>query len=482
MNRLPTRREALGVALAGASLYGQNQPETRQATGVKVGEMTASSAVLWTRRTQAAQRLNSGIVRKGHSPKAFTLKPGEDINALEGVCTGEEGLVRATVEAQSGRDRKQVTEWVEVGPQTDFIHHFRLQGLKPSTEYRYTVETRAARSKREDGPLTGAFRTAPQESQAASVKMALSSCQMYCRQDREDGFWIYEAIQKFNPDFLVSCGDNVYYDSEDPIVNSVATARYHWQRMYSLPTISSCLRSVGTYFQKDDHDAYSDDSWPGRATPKMAPFRFEEGQGVFREQAPLPRSGEPLYRRFRWGSALEVWLPEARDYRSPNDAEDGPAKSIWGAEQKRWLKDSLLASTAGWKIVVNPNPVIGPDHARKNDNHANPAFATEGREFRQWIRDNLAGRVIVMNGDRHWQYHSVDPETGLHEFCCGPASDEHAVPPSRGEDKRYHQFLRIKGGFVALAVNPDEPENHLVVEHRDVRGAVVYRRVFAKPA
>ena len=78
--------------------------------------------------------------------------------------------------------------------------------------------------------------------------------------------------------------------------------------------------------------------------------------------------------------------------------------------------------------MVNPNPIVGPDHARKNDNHANPAFATEGREFRQWLKDNVPGRVIVMNGDRHWQYHSVDPETGLHEFGCGAASDEHAVP------------------------------------------------------
>jgi alkaline phosphatase D len=129
---------------------------------------------------------------------------------------------------------------------------------------------------------------------------------------------------------------------------------------------------------------------------------------------------------------------------------------------------------------VNPNPIVGPDHPRKKDNHANPAFATEGKEFRTWLKDNVAGSVVWMNGDRHWQYHSVDPEIGLNEFGCGPASDEHAVPPGTGEDRRYHQFLRIKGGFVAVTVNPRDKERPLVVEHRDVKGRVVYSKVFGK--
>jgi alkaline phosphatase D len=104
----------------------------------------------------------------------------------------------------------------------------------------------------------------------------------------------------------------------------------------------------------------------------------------------------------------------------------------------------------------------------------------EGREFRKWLKDHVEGRVILMNGDRHWQYHSVDPEFGAEEFGCGPASDEHAVAPSRGEDKRYHRFLRIKGGFVAVTVDPRDRENSLVLEHCDVDGNVVYRRPFKR--
>jgi alkaline phosphatase D len=252
--------------------------------------------------------------------------------------------------------------------------------------------------------------------------------------------------------------------------------------MYSLPTLHSCLRVVPGYWQKDDHDLYTDDGWPGLDNPKMLPFNFHQGQRIFREQTPSPPLDQPLYRRFRWGADLEIFLPDSRDYRSANNAPDGPGKSIWGETQRRWLQDALRSSTARWKFLINPNPIVGPDHARKNDNHTNPAFATEGLEFRRWLKENVEGSVVLMNGDRHWQYHSIDPEFGVEEFGCGPASDEHAVPPSRGEDKRYHRFLRVKGGFVAVTVNPKDRDQPLVVEHCDVDGNVVNRRAFGRKA
>jgi len=477
-----SRRDMLAATFASANLWGKESDGLRQATGLKIGEITPTSAVIWTRRSQAIARLDAGIRRKGHAPNATPVKPGENVDTFEGACPGGPGLIRVSAEPVSGRGKRMRTGWVEVGPQTDFAHAFRLQGLQPESAYRLSVETRASRGKPEEGALAGSFRTAPESGKSAMVRFALSSCQIYCRTDRPDGYHIYPSIQKFAPHFLLSCGDNVYYDSEDPVVNSIAAARYHWQRMYSLPTLVDCLREVPGYWQKDDHDVYTDDGWPGRVEPKHGPFTFENGQTIFRQQVPSPAIGKPMFRTFRWGRDLEIWLPDSRDYRSPNDAPDSPEKSIWGAEQKNWLKQSITNSTAAWKIMVNPNPIVGPDHARKNDNHSNPAFATEGREFRQWLKDNVAGRVIVMNGDRHWQYHSVDPGTGLHEWSCGPASDEHAVPPSRGEEKQYHRFLRVKGGFITVQLNPGDAAANLVFEHRDVHGVVMYQHAYRRPA
>ncbi len=477
-----TRRQFAGAALGSARLWANESPELRQATGVKTGEITPDSAVIWARHTASLTRLDSGIVRKGHAPKAQPVKPGEDVNKFEGACPGASGAIRLTAEPVSGTGRRTSMGWVEVGPKTDFSHQFRLRGLAADTEYRFAIETRGS-SRKAGAMLSGQFRTAPVATQVTPIKFALSSCQIYCRQDRADGFHIYPSIHRLQPRFLLPCGDNVYYDSDDPVVNSAAVARYHWQRMYSLPSVVSCLRSVPGYWQKDDHDAFTDDCWPGMQAKKgQAPFTFPEGQALFREQVPSPAKDQPMYRRFRWGRDIEIFLPDGRDYRSPNTDPDGPNKSIWGSEQKKWIKEAITNSNAAWKIMVNPNPIVGPDHARKNDNHANPAFANEGREFRQWLKDNVPGRVIVMNGDRHWQYHSVDPDTGLHEYCCGAASDAHAVPPSRGEDPRYHKFLRIAGGFVTVQVNPDDASAHLVIQHHDVHGAVVNRQTYKKPS
>jgi alkaline phosphatase D len=198
---------------------------------------------------------------------------------------------------------------------------------------------------------------------------------------------------------------------------------------------------------------------------------FADGQRIFREQAPM---GEKTYRTYRWGKDLQVWLVEGRDFRSPNSMPDGPDKTIWGAEQKKWLKDTLLASDATWKVLVSPTPIVGPDRARgKNDNHANAAFQHEGDEMRQWFQKNLPDNFFVACGDRHWQYHSVHPDTKVEEFSCGPASDEHAGG-SPGEDPKYHRFHRVKGGFLSVSVGRKDGKSEIVFRFHDVQGKSLY--------
>ncbi len=56
-------------------------------------------------------------------------------------------------------------------------------------------------------------------------------------------------------------------------------------------------------------------------------------------------------------------------------------------------------------------------------------------------------------GDRHWQYHSIHPETGIREYSCGPASNEHAGGWQQSDYRDdYHQFLRVQGGFLSGTV------------------------------
>ena len=150
-----------------------------------------------------------------------------------------------------------------------------------------------------------------------------------------------------------------------------------------------------------------------------------------------------------------------------------PRKPIWGPEQKAWLKRTLKESDATWKLLISPTPLVGPDRENKADNHSNEVFEHEGDEIRAWFRDNVPDNFFAICGDRHWQYHSVHPKTGLQEFSVGPASDAHASG-TPGEDKAYHRFHRVKGGFLSVTVHEAGRRSTILFQHRDVHGAVVY--------
>jgi len=473
------RREfvARSTALVGAGLIaprtfaseataGPKSSLSHQAMGTKVGEVSDTSAIVWTRLTQSPERNNTGKEISKRHKKRFQARKfsAEELNQLGGACPGMEGRVRLLYGTRKDLADAQQTGWVDVSAKTDFSHQFELAGLSPATVYHYATETTAGGGS-SHGPLRGRFKTAPAVDQQADVTFCVNTCLMYCDLDHPDGFHIFPAMQKLSPDFVAFTGDNVYYDTEEPRAITADIARYHWQRMYSLPRHKKVLGQVATYWEKDDHDSMRNDDWPSR--DPLGQLTFAEGCEIFRQQVPLVGPG---YRTFRWGKNLQIWLCEGRDYRSSNNLPDGPDKTIWGTEQKAWLKETLLDSDARWKVLIHPTPIVGPDRSKKNDNHANTGFTHEGDEFRHWVQKHLPDNFFVVGGDRHWQYHSVHPETGVHEFGCGPASDQHAQG-SPGYDERYHRFHRMKGGFLSVVVEGNE----ITFRHHNVKGKVVYQ-------
>lgn len=465
-------REALALVafLSLAACAGDEGPppidESRQATGVKVGEVSTDSAVVWARLTRSQQRRADGIVRRARADRdnPETLDPTD----LEGSVPGAPGNIRLVYSTSRDLADAVETDWLPALAENDFAVHFRLSGLAPDTAYYF--ETRTADSESRHQPLAGSFKTAPVADRHGDVTFTVITGQAYKDADRPDGFQIYESMLALEPEFIIPTGDTVYYDSDDPLVTSIDLARYHWQRIYSYPTLIEFHRQVPGYWEKDDHDSYANDNWPGMVRDYMGTFSFEQGLKVFAEHT--PQSDKP-YRRFRWGKGIEVWLVEGRDFRSPNDAPDGPDKTIWGQEQKDWLKESLLASDADWKVLVSPTPIVGPDRGNKNDNHANVGFTHEGDEFRSWAQQNLPENFFVACGDRHWQYHSIHPATGVQEFSSGPASDQHAGgTPGLTDD--YHQFHRVEGGFLSVNTKQEGDQSTIIFRLHAVDGAVVY--------
>lgn len=479
------RRDFLATAsatmlhgLAPASLAAVD-PECRQATGIKVGEVTSDSAIAWMRLTERASRQKDGELRRARVNKGEIEKILRDskrsTREFEGSTPGAAGRVRLAYATNEKLSGARTSEWVNVDPSSDYATQLALGGLQPDTIYYYSAETSSPQGKLH-APLSGQFRTAPRIDSTSGIRFCMTTCQKYSELDHADGFHIYDSMRKLDPRFFISAGDIVYYDSDDPQATTVELARYHWDRMFSLPRHIELMRNVAGYWEKDDHDTLTDDVWPDMKLGSQYRMTFADGLRTFRQQVPM---GPKTYRTFRWGKTLQIWLVEGRDYRSPNRMPDGPEKSIWGVEQKQWLMRSMAASHADWRVLISPTPIVGPDRPTKGDNHSNEQFAHEGREFRLWAKQTLGNNFVNINGDRHWQYHSVHPETGTNEFSVGAASDSHASG-TPGENKEYHRFHRVKGGFLEVETDRRGKEAFLHFRLRDVMGAVTYSHTFTR--
>ncbi len=416
------------------------------ANGVKIGEVTATRVVLWTRLTREAEARN----------RVAEWDPAEP----HWVVPGAEGEVRFAVRERGRPDRTRFTEWTSVDAASDSCHQVVVDSLAPATHYQVEAQGRAGELR---SSFAASFATAPASTDDRPITFVVSTCQDFPRRDDlENGHVIYRSMLALDPDFFVQTGDTLYYDKPEPFAKDKATARYKWNRIYALPNLRAFHAAVPSYWMHDDHDLLKNDCWPGQ---KYGELTWDQGLGIWREQVP---QSELPYRTFRWGRHVQIWLLEGREFRSPNRATDGPEKSILGQAQWRWLEASLRASDATFKLTVSATPVVGPDRKNKNDNHANVGFSNEGARLRTLL-ESVQG-CFVINGDRHWQYSSIDPETGLREFGCGPASDAHAGGFSQALQTDWQPFLRLAGGFLSVRANGEQA----VVRHHDVNGNVVH--------
>lgn len=405
------------------------------AMGEKAGEVTPTSVILHTRLTENPTRNDDYSV------------------------PGANGRVRFELDTSPDYSNPITTDWTTVTPIRDSIAKTKVTDLTPGTQYYYRVRIRPLEGDEERIGDTRRFRTAPEAESMADVSFTVITGQKFMGRDDEDGHKSHDAMRALDPDFIVPTGDNVYYDNDEGIKGiDIFTCRFHWHRMYSFARQIAFFGSTSGYWEKDDHDYRDNDS--DRFRPTDIGPSHEVGIYTFLEQHPIEY---PTYRTKRWGKALQVWMLEGRDYRSNNLDPDGPEKSIWGAQQKAWLKQTILESDALFRVVISPTPLVGPDRTSKRDNHDNPdGFKHEGNEFFSWLVDNEIDNFYIACGDRHWQYHSIHP-TGYQEFASGALSDQNLQRPPAIHEGYQRPYAKSQGGFLRVHVDTksgDSPQIH----------------------
>ena len=476
-------------------LAGCSAPKAGQ--GIMVGGVTSASALAQVRLTKTDKLVRAHV--KGPSGARWDVP-------------GKAGVVEFSL-LEEGGSKVLETQLVEAKAQHDFIARAQFTKLKAGGHYE--VRTRIGRSADDlqKGP-TANFKSLPGKGKAQPVQfvvvtgmnygkfhgderidrathLAHNNTELpapYAGPDKHLGYPALASILKVKPDFLVGTGDNVYYDTpKDPRAETIPELRQKWHEQFVQPRYRDLFAKVPTYWEIDDHDYRIDDGDnSGDHDPSV-----EVAQQMMYEQLPYAPAGDTTtktYRTHRVSRDLQIWFVENRMYRSDNNMTDGPDKSVWGTEQKAWLKSTLAASDATFKLMISPNPMVGPDDARKFDNHTNfGGFRHERDEFFKWLKESGVSKkgFYLMCGDRHWQYHSIHP-TGIEEFSCGalvdansrlgrkPGDPESTDP--KGLIKQVYAQKERSAGFMHVQVNPakgDAPAMLIVTWH-DEHGKVLH--------
>ena len=496
MRLFPRFSYALFVLLTLAACTDSGLPglEPDAGMGIMVGEVTEHGAHVQVRLTQGEQLVDRDL-------------------------PGVTGIVRFVLEEVGAGTT--VSQQVEATADYDFIARATFEDLKPGTAYRCRTQIGAAARTLRDGPVAH-FKTLPGAEAEAHTRFVVVTGMNYAKfhgdnqidqalhltqnntelpqpydgPDKHLGYPSLASILALKPDFFVGTGDNVYYDTpREPRAQTIPEMRQKWHEQFVQPRYRDLFAEVPTYWMIDDHDYRVDDSDnTGDYDPLPA-----VGRQMMLEQLPVAARGDAdakTYRTHRVSKDLQVWFPENRMYRSPNAMDDGPGKTIWGAEQKAWLKQTLLESDATFKLLVSPTPMIGPDDIRKTDNHTNHGgFRHERDEFFQWLKDQGLdqGQFYVVCGDRHWQYHSIHP-SGIEEFSSGALVDANSRLGRKPGDPKstdpeglirqpYYQTPR-SGGFLVVDVAPAGEAEPATLSFRwhDEQGEILHTTMKEAPS
>lgn len=426
--------------------------------GVSSGDVTPTSAIIWAR---GAEVPGSALV--------VEYSTNEDFSDA------------------------QRTAPVAIGAESDFTGKILLQDLKPATRYYYRVRQVSGA---EQSPFVGGtFVTAPEANTASDVQFIWSADlggQGMCRRPE---YFIFNAVAATQPDFFLFLGDTAYTDERCPsppnapgsdfVANTLEEYRAKQKYQFADKPYQKARAATSLYVIWDDHEVLNN-----FAGTTVDPQRLATGRQVLLEYFPITvNTQDPtrLYRSFRWGKHVEIFILDTRQYRSDNKLPDGPDKTMLGREQLAWLKDGLKKSDATWKFIVSTVKLSFPsDCPAACDSWANGASATgferELTEISDFILQNKIKTVVWLTGDEHMidvvQYDpNRDGAIDFYEFTAGPLS---ALTSYLGPLDETLNPMRLYGNaeiwnFGRIAISGG---GRLVLSYVDVAGEERFRREF----
>src|SRR5436309_3003913 len=252
--------------------------------GVAAGEITAHSAKLWTRADHTG---------------AVTLEVAREVRFAHPVA--QRKLVAATA--------------------TDLTVQAVVTSLEANTGYVYRFRQGKTVSR------VGRFRTAPEATQDAPVRFAISGDADATPAAPSAGpffnhFEVYARMAGEANAFNINLGDTIYSDSGVGATPPALTLDQKWAKYrlnLSVPALTQLRAAAGLYSHWDDHEFVNDFT---RAEHGEELYRA--GVKAFGDYTPVTyNSDDGLFRSFRWGKNLELFFLDERSFRSAKASAGG---------------------------------------------------------------------------------------------------------------------------------------------------------------
>jgi alkaline phosphatase D len=183
--------------------------------------------------------------------------------------------------------------------------------------------------------------------------------------------------------------------------NNLATESNNVAALGSLTIYRSLRFGAHMELVMTDERSYRSDHAIPEQTTGLSPIFFD------------PRNALPydMVETLDQGKTANGGNPPATVESLPNLRTESPVGTMLGKEQKDWFKETMMGSTATWKIwgnevpllhaliKVSGAPILIADRAINCD--AWDGYPTERNELMQWMRGNDVRNVVAITGDWH---------------------------------------------------------------------------------
>ncbi|MFV8226520.1 alkaline phosphatase D family protein [Christiangramia aquimixticola] len=237
--------------------------------------------------------------------------------------------------------------------------------------------------------------------------LAFGSCS---QENKQQPLW--KAVLKNEPDVFVWGGDNIYADTDKPIVMQAA-----YEEQKNKPGYQKLLNAVPVLGTWDDHDYGLNDG--GKE------WHFKEiSQQLFLDFFDVPVNSPRRNRKGVYHSevfetekgSIKIILLDTRYFRDPlvlsanPDKRYDPSKgTILGEQQWEWLEDELRNSEADFNVILSSIQILSVEHGFETWGN----FPSEIDKLTDLILSSEAKNIILLSGDRHISEFSAVKIQGL---------------------------------------------------------------------